>query len=401
MIESSIVIAAATRSPGNRVAVARASLRNSTASAYSSREMSRPLSSTPFRYSSTATLTMFATRRAGDSCATRRFENPSPAKVRITAAARPSLSLKLIAEGIYRNSKPRCRPMSGKGLPLDDNHGHRGRFAVRERHESAGCAELFEALESRAVQPQLRRAVAARQHLDVPPSDAARELVAGKRLIGRLFGGQSDREVLRRLQLGRQILQLVRTKEPLQHPVALVGVHASDAVYVDGVDAKPDDHDRVAESSAASSASHARSAASKVSRSRAYDCRYACRSRGAPRAATPASSSRRSASCNGSARATSSASGARRGGAGAPNRVVAKPVSVSSNALAIAAGSNAATTSCGTVALAAIRRASTSGAKKRCCSTAPPPRRSRWRRRDPKARSARVTSGSAQQRASR
>src|SRR4029079_15675376 len=308
MIESSSVIAAATRSPGNRVAVARASLRKSTASAYSSREMSRPLSSTPFRYSSTATLTMFATRRAGDSCATRRFGTHSPAKVRITAAARPSLSLKLIAEGIYRNSAPRCRPMSGKGLPLNDDHGHGRRFAMRERHERAGCAEFLEALETRAVEPQFRRSVAARQHLDVPPSDTAGQLVAGKRLIGRLLGGQSDREVLCRLQLGRQVFQLLRAKEPLQHAVAFVSVHASDAVDVYRVAAQPDDHDRVAESSAASSASHARSAVSKVSRSRAYHCRYACRSRGAARAASPASSSKRSASCNGSARSTSSAS---------------------------------------------------------------------------------------------
>ena len=62
MIESRIARAATVRSPGKRAAASRASPRKPTASWYSSDEMRRPFSSTPFLYSSTATLTMFATR---------------------------------------------------------------------------------------------------------------------------------------------------------------------------------------------------------------------------------------------------------------------------------------------------------------------------------------------------
>src|SRR4029079_14552748 len=220
MIESSSVVAVAIRSPDSLEAVARASFRKSTASAYSSREIRRPLSSTPFRYSSTATLTMFATRRAGDSCATRRFGNPSPTEVRSAAATRPSLSLKLIAEGIYRDSSRRCRPMPGKGLPLDDDDRNRRRFAVGERHEGADRSELLEPLSGRTVEAQFRRSVVvARQNLDVAPPNAGGELVSRQCLVRRFFRGETDGQVLRRRRFRCQVRQLVRTEEPLQHSV--------------------------------------------------------------------------------------------------------------------------------------------------------------------------------------
>src|SRR5207344_2162832 len=93
----------------------------------------------PFLYSSTATLTMFATRWIGCSWAATRAGNPARAS---TAAARPSLARMFIAEGIYRNSLERCSPGLATLSPLDDYDGHRSRVAVGQRHVNRGRRQL-------------------------------------------------------------------------------------------------------------------------------------------------------------------------------------------------------------------------------------------------------------------
>src|SRR5690349_24942629 len=111
------------------------------------------------------------------------------------------------------------------------------------------------------MQAQMRSSITSRENFYVSPSDPASELVAGERLVGRFLGGEADGQVLRRLRLGGQIFQLVGAKEPLEHAVTLVRVHSRDPFDVDRVDTESNDHSRDAESSTASRASQARSAA--------------------------------------------------------------------------------------------------------------------------------------------
>ena len=59
--------------------------------------------------------------------------------------------------------------MPGKGLPLNDDHGHRRRFAMRKRHQSAYAPELLEPLPGRSMQAKFRRAIAAREDFNIPP----------------------------------------------------------------------------------------------------------------------------------------------------------------------------------------------------------------------------------------
>jgi hypothetical protein len=83
--------------------------------------------------------------------------------------------------------------MSGKGLPLDDNDGDGRRFAVRQGDERAHAPELFEALTGWTMQAKFGCTVAPCENLDVAPSNAARELVPGERLVRCLLRGQADR----------------------------------------------------------------------------------------------------------------------------------------------------------------------------------------------------------------
>src|SRR5581483_1687217 len=103
-------------------------------------------------------------------------------------------------------------------------------------------AELRKPFSGTPVEPELRGSVDARDHLDVAPTDAARELVPRQRLVRRLLGGETNGEVLRGRRLRRQKRELVGGEQAREHAILLVGEHPLDARNVDGVYAEAENH---------------------------------------------------------------------------------------------------------------------------------------------------------------
>src|SRR6185503_3154283 len=259
------------------------------------------------------------------------------------------------------------------------------------------AAELRESLRGAAVKAKHRRAILARYDLHVSPTDPARQLVAGERLVGRLLRGQANGEMLRGRDLVGDVRELVAGEQPIQHALPKLRVHAFDPVDLHGVDADAGDH--VVERtplSAASSAIHTRSAVSNVLRSCTDHARHNRRSSMVAAASAESLASSVSAPSSGSMISSSSASSARRAGPGCAYLAAANSFSVSASALAIAVASNAAI-ALAPLACIAPRRASSSGAKNRRCSSdarsASTSVARRPRRREPNDRSVRVSSG--------
>src|SRR5205809_122340 len=116
--------------------------------------MSRPRTSTPLAYSETATLTMFAIRWTGGSCA-----RPTPASDAIShipAAARGGTGRKFIAEQIYRDSEPANTSNRSLGAEHDDRAGDTMRVSQRDVDGRHG--QLAGALLGHAMKPDRRDA---------------------------------------------------------------------------------------------------------------------------------------------------------------------------------------------------------------------------------------------------
>ena len=198
--------------PGRRVGDAAASSRKPFASWYSSFEIRRPFASTPLPYSSTATLTIFATRWTGRSC----------------ASARPTHCQD---EGEHRDgaaelvSEIHCRGNISGFTGSSDADG-RERVSARRsppRPRSSGCASatrgpLVAASSANRccgapVQAQLRRAVGRETtSTSRQPMPRARSL-PDERLVRRLLRRQPHREVLRRRRLVVDVRELVAGEE--------------------------------------------------------------------------------------------------------------------------------------------------------------------------------------------
>src|SRR5215467_16037671 len=122
-----------------------------------------------------------------------------------------------------------------------------------QRNVDRRPSKLGESSRGPSMKTKLRRTIRPRKNLNLPPSNRARVLVSGKRLVRCFLGGEADRNVLRRKRLRGEIGELSFCEKPGEHSIAIRRVHPLDAHDIYCVDAETQDHERVDDTSSATS----------------------------------------------------------------------------------------------------------------------------------------------------
>src|ERR1035437_2915721 len=234
--------------------------------------MSRPCASTALPYSSTATLTILATRRAGCSwAAAGAVAQSAPSSVK-----RLRTVVILIAEEIYRDCRGRARSEIGATLQMseklrntpssqlpralrNDLRRHHV-LGVRDRKVNAIHAKLARPGLGSAMQHEHRGLAALRNDLEFSPPDRLGEVVPRESLVRRLLGRNPRGGPPPRAGRRGRVRELAEGEEALQGPLALALEQLPHALDLDHVDADTDDH-RAERSNQRGAASRARRSA--------------------------------------------------------------------------------------------------------------------------------------------
>src|SRR5579872_6071127 len=112
---------------------------------------------------------------------------------------------------------------------FEDNNGRSRRLAMGQGYPGAGHAQLGRTPLGVPVEFDHGLTVGAHDDLDVLPTHRAGEIVAGERLVRRLFGRETRGVVARRLRVAARIIDLPEREQSLEGSLFVEGDHARNA----------------------------------------------------------------------------------------------------------------------------------------------------------------------------